>query len=145
MTSKYLQSAFLPFLRRNKFDFAIENIYLLDCESDVLAVKKWKIHEYEFKIGQRDFEKDFKKTRHIHKKPHFFYYVISDLSVISGKYHDYAGIYLHSKSVDGFNLFKLIKEPKELRQSLVTYDELYDLLRKEYNGKKTDRYRQVEG
>lgn len=144
MTSAFLQEKFLTFLKRRKFDFAIENIFLFSCESDVLGVRDEEIHEFEFKIHPRDFEKDFNKLRHDGSCPNYFYYVISDQSVISGEYHSYAGIYLHSFQKDGFSSFKLIKSPQKIRNTSITRSELYQLLRKEYNSRRENKYRYTE-
>lgn len=118
-------------------DFILHNVFLFKRESDVLACKDGTIHEYEFKIGSSDFAKDIKKERHQEGGyPHFFYYVISDVSVIKGEFLSYAGIYLHSTQKDGFSLFKLIKPPTGIRHEEITKRELYSLLKKVYNGKK---------
>lgn len=138
MTSKILQEKFEGHLmRKQKMDFILHNVFLFKRESDVLAVKDGIIHEYEFKIGSADFAKDIKKARHVEGGiPHFFCYVVSDVSVIKGDYLNYAGIYLHSFQKDGFSSFKLIKAPLCIRDEEITKRELYSLLKKAYNGKK---------
>jgi len=60
MNSKFLQAKFIPYLKRNGFDFAIENVNVFGRESDVLAYKGNESYEFEFKIGESDFRKDIK-------------------------------------------------------------------------------------
>lgn len=136
MTSDYLQKKFISFLKRNKYDFCFETVNVFGKESDILAYKDYVSHEFEFKIGEADFRKDIKKNRHINGSPNFFYYVVSDISVINGDYLDYAGIYLHRFSSDGQSLFRLIKEPKMIKEQSCTHFELYTFLRKIFNGKR---------
>lgn len=136
MNSAFLQKKFISYLKRNRFDFAFENVTLFDKESDVLACKDFKFYEFEFKTGESDFRKDIKKGRHKTSSPNYFYYVVSDISVINGEYLQYAGIYLHKFSSDGQSLFKLIKHPEEIINDECSRFELYYFLRKIFNGKK---------
>jgi len=136
MNSKFLQAKFIPYLKRNGFDFAIENVNVFGRESDVLAYKGNESYEFEFKIGESDFRKDIKKGRHVRLKPNFFYYVVPDIAIIKGEHLEYAGIYLHKYSKDGKSIFKLIKEPQKIKYEFCNVYELYSLLRKVLNGKK---------
>lgn len=138
MTSSFLQQKFICFLKRNKFDFCFETVNVFGKESDILAYKNMFSYEFEFKIGESDFRKDIKKCRHKIGKPNYFYYVVSDVSVVQGNYLEYAGIYVHKFSSDGQSLFRLIKEPKMVKEKSCTAQELYTLLRKVFNGKKTN-------
>jgi len=136
MTSDFLQKKFISFLKRNKYDFCFETVNVFGKESDVLAYKGYLSYEFEFKIGESDFRKDIKKERHKSSKPNYFYYVVSDVSIIKGDLLDYAGIYVHKFSSDGQSLFRLVKEPKMVKENYCTEKELYTLLRKVFNGKR---------
>jgi len=134
-----MQKKFISFLKRQKHDFYYENVFLFERESDILSVKDWVIHEYEFKVGQADFRKDIKKNRHNdNRKPHYFYYVLSSEDIINGQYLSYAGIYVRKITKDGFSRFVLIKEPEIIRDWDITDSEMYSLLKKTCNAKKND-------
>jgi len=135
MNSSFLQKKFLSYLKRNNHEFSFENKNVFGKESDIISFKDWQWFEYELKIGESDFRKDIKKNRHKDGKPHYFHYVVSDVSIIKGDHLPYSGIYVHSFSVDGHSSFKLIKEPELIREAKVTDFELYILLKRLHNGK----------
>lgn len=137
MDSQFLQDKFENLLKKKKFDFVFHNKFLFKKESDIIAFKDCYLYEYEFKVGKADFRKDFNKNRHLDGgMPNYFYYVVSDISVINGDYLQYAGIYVHNFQKDGYSSFKLIKEPELIRNETVSKYELYTILKKIYNGKK---------
>jgi len=128
--SPFLQKKFLSRLSYKGHDFSIENVFLFDRESDILSVKEGFIFEFEFKVGESDFRKDLLKKRHSAGRPNYFFYVVSDESIIRGDYLNYAGIYVHKFQKDGQSRFILIKPATQIRDELITKEELYSLLKK---------------
>lgn len=137
VTSEFLQRKFEAFLRRRDFDFIFHNKFIFGkIESDIIACKGGLMHEFELKISESDFRRDSKKKRHQHSTPNYFYYVVSDLSIINGDFLKYAGIYYHKFQSDGASMFVEHKKPSFIRASPIENAEMYDLLKKIYKTKR---------
>lgn len=132
-TSLQIQDKFQCHLKRKKHEFIIQNIYLFSKESDILSVKNGILYEFEVKTNSSDFEKDIRKKRHQGGMPNYFYYIVDSLLTIKGNYLEYAGFILCKRSKDGFFLFDYIKPADLIRTEKVTYNELYQLLIKNFN------------
>ncbi len=91
----------------------------LSWEADIIAFSKaWYMSEYEIKITRQDFEKDFKKFKHLRFKeagsyksshiPNYFHYV-APLKAMPLCVPDHAGLILLESNKHGFK-FKTIKK-----------------------------------